>query len=307
MAIGGDSQRDTAIRRVLAPNPSPMTHAGTNTWIVGQGRVGIIDPGPAIPSHLTAILAALAPGETVSHIIVTHAHADHTGLAPALKAATGAPVLAFGPATAGRSPRMAAFGKAIGGGEGLDRVFAPDIALADGEVVAGEGWSLRALHTPGHTSGHLCLALGSRLFTGDHVMGWAPSLVSPPDGDMAAYMASLRRLAGGGWTRFLPGHGDTVDDTEGRIAALIAHRQGREARILQALSAGPLTLPALVATVYADTPPALHPAARRTALAHLIDLADRNLVTATPALSPDATFTLSPEARPAAADSATLP
>ena len=281
---------DVRIRRVLAPNPSAMTHTGTNTWIVGQGAVAVIDPGPAMPAHLAAILAALSPGETVSHIVVTHAHADHSGLAPALAAATGAPVLAYGPATAGRSPRMALIEGLIGGGEGLDHRFAPDIVLADGAVVDGGDWHLTALHTPGHIGGHLCLALGRQVFTGDHVMGWAPSLVSPPDGDMAAYMASLRHLATGPWTRLLPGHGDPVDDPAARIAALLSHRRGREAQILRALSGGPLTLPALVAVVYADTPVALHPAASRNALAHLIDLADRHLITATPTLSPAASF-----------------
>ena len=286
-----DNAERVTIRRVLAPNPSPMTHTGTNTWIVGQGRVAVIDPGPVLPAHLAAILAALAPGETVSHIFVTHAHADHSALAAALKAATGAPVFGFGPASAGRSARMALIEGGIGGGEGLDHGFVPDALLADGDGVEGSGWHLTALHTPGHIGGHLCLTLGTLAFTGDHVMGWAPSLVSPPDGDMAAYMASLRRLAGGAWTRFLPGHGDPVDDPATRLAALIAHRQGREAQILRVLSAGPLTLAALVAIVYADTARALHPAAMRNALAHLIDLADRHLVTATPALSPDATFT----------------
>ncbi len=290
-ATGDDA---VVIRRVLAPNPSPMTHTGTNTWIVGHGSVAVIDPGPALPAHLSAILASLAPGETVSHILVTHAHADHSGLAPALQAATGAPVLAYGAATAGRSARMALIEGPVGGGEGLDHGFAPDTLLADGDEVRGTGWHLTALHTPGHIGGHLCLALGQQLFTGDHVMGWAPSLVSPPDGDMAAYMAALQRLASRDWARFLPGHGDPVDTPAARLATLIAHRQGREAQILQALSTGPLTLPALVARVYADTAPALHPAAARNALAHLIDLADRTLVTATPALSPAATFAAVP-------------
>ena len=290
MPGGAQGDDGVVIRRVLAPNPSAMTHTGTNTWIVGQGAVAVIDPGPALAAHLVAIMAALAPGETVSHILVTHAHADHSALAPALRAATGAPVLAFGTATAGRSARMAAFAGMPGGGEGLDHGFAPDIPLADGDQVNGSGWYLTALHTPGHIGGHLCFALGEQLFSGDHVMGWAPSLVSPPDGDMAAYMASLRHLATGPWTRLLPGHGDPVDDPAARIAALLSHRRGREAQILQALSGGPLTLPALVAVVYAHTLPALHPAASRNALAHLIDLADRHLVTATPTLSPAATF-----------------
>ena len=262
---------DVRIRRVLAPNPSAMTHTGTNTWIVGQGAVAVIDPGPAMPAHLAAIFAALSPGETVSHIVVTHAHADHSGLAAALAAATGAPVLAYGPATAGRSPRMALIEGLIGGGEGLDHRFAPDIALADGDVVDGGAWQLTALHTPGHIGGHLCLALGRQLFTGDHVMGWAPSLVSPPDGDMAAYMASLQRIDAGAWTRFLPGHGEAVEHPAARLSALIAHRRARETQLLQALGAGPLTLSALVAVVYADTPVALHPAASRNALAHLIE------------------------------------
>ena len=280
----------TRVRCIQAPNPSAMTHSGTNTWIVGQGRVAVIDPGPGLDRHLQAILAALDPGETVAHILVTHAHADHSTLAPALRAATGAPVLAFGGATAGRSPRMATLDAGVGGGEGLDHAFAPDSLLADGDVVKGPDWQLTALHTPGHIGGHLCLALGTEVFTGDHVMGWAPSLVSPPDGDMAAYMASLGRLATGRWTRFLPGHGAVIEDPAARIAALIAHRRARETQVQKALAGGPLTLPALDARVYADIPAALHPAARRNALAHLIDLTDRSLVSAAPTLSADATF-----------------
>jgi len=276
-----------------------MTHTGTNTWIVGQGTVAVIDPGPALPAHLAAILAALSPHETVSHILVTHAHADHSALAPALSKAVSAPVLAFGPATSGRSARMAALaaGGLAGGGEGLDHGFAPDALLTDGQVVQGTGWALTVLHTPGHIGGHLCLALGAQLFTGDHVMGWAPSLVSPPDGDMAAYMASLHRMGAGNWGRFLPGHGDPVEDPATRLATLIAHRRGREAQILQTLSSGPLTLAALVSTVYADTAPTLHPAAMSNALAHLIDLTDRHLVMASPTLSPAATFVLTSPGR----------
>jgi hydroxyacylglutathione hydrolase len=283
---------ETQIRRVLAPNPSPMTATGTNTWIVGQGDVAVIDPGPDHAGHLAAILAALGPAERVTHIVVTHAHADHSALAPDLARATGAAVLGFGAAEAGRSPAMQALAASglAGGGEGVDTGFSPDARLADGDVVAGDTWQLRVLHTPGHFAGHLSLALDDTLFSGDHVMGWAPSLISPPDGDMGAYMASLARLQGHPWGRFLPGHGGTVEDPATRLADLVAHRRGREAAILAVLSGTALALPDIVARVYADTPAALHPAAARNALAHLADLAARDLVYGSPQVSPSAIF-----------------
>jgi glyoxylase-like metal-dependent hydrolase (beta-lactamase superfamily II) len=280
-ATDGKASAQAPVRLVRAPNPSPMTATGTNTWIVGRGQVAVIDPGPDHAPHLDAILAALAPDETVTHIIVTHAHLDHSALAPALARRTGAPLLAFGTVTEGRSPQMQALASAglSGGGEGLDAAFSPDIRLRDGDAVQGAGWRLDVLHTPGHLSGHLCLALGDTLFTGDHVMGWAPSLVSPPDGDMGAYMAALRRLADRPWGRMLPGHGEMIEDPAARLASLIAHRESREAAILGALGSGPADLTAIVTRVYADTPPALHPAAARNAFAHLADLAARGLVT----------------------------
>lgn len=285
---------EPGVRRVVAPNPSALTHRGTNTWILGQGRVAVIDPGPTGADHLKAILAALDRGETVSHILVTHAHADHSPLARDLSAATGAPVLGFGPALAGRSAVMMQLAQdgLAGGGEGLDDSFAPDVRLADGDVIAGDGWQVTAIHTPGHFAGHLSFAWGDRLFSGDLVMGWATSLVSPPDGDMGDYMASLARLAGMRWTRFYPGHGDPVADPAARLADLAAHRRMRETTILAALSDGPLTLGPLTERVYADTPPALHPAAARNAFAHLIHLATRGRVAAIPALSPNAVFAI---------------
>jgi hydroxyacylglutathione hydrolase len=282
------------LRRVLAQNPSPMTGPGTCTFIVGSGQVAVIDPGPALDSHLAAILAALDPGETVATILVTHAHLDHSALAPALARATGAPVLAYGGATSGRSPAMQRLveGGLSGGGEGLDMGFEPDQLVMDGDRLSGPDWSFQALHTPGHLGGHLCLAWRDVLFSGDHIMGWAPSLVSPPDGDMGAYMASLDRLSRQDWRLILPAHGDAVPDPAGRIAELLAHRRAREAQVLAALRSGPARLDEVTARVYHDLSSGLLPAARRNALAHLVDLAERKLIRAMPSPGHEALWSL---------------
>lgn len=289
---GAAEQIEPGLRRVIAPNPSPMTLHGTNSYILGEGRVAVIDPGPDNDAHLAALLAALAPGERVSHILVTHAHLDHSPLARALADATGAPVLAYGDAQAGRSAlmeRLAATGE-LAGGEGVDTHFSPDICVADGEEINGDGWSLRALHTPGHFGNHLSFQWNDAVFSGDHVMGWASSLVSPPDGDMRAYMASLDRLSSRDARRLYPGHGAMVADAGSRIAELTMHRRNRETAIRTALGDGPADAATLAARIYTDTPPALLLAAERNVFAHLLDLFERNLVTPLENLSPHSRF-----------------
>ena len=278
------------VRRLLAPNPSPMTHRGTNTYVLGTGPFAVIDPGPDMADHLEAILATTAGA--VSHILVTHPHLDHSALAPRLAAVVDAPVLAYGSATEGRSDamqRLAAAGLS-GGGEGLDRRFAPDIRLRTGDRVAGAGWSLETLHCPGHQAGHLCFAADDLLFSGDHLMGWASTLISPPDGDLAAFRRSCEALASRPWRKALPGHGEPVDAPAERLAWLLAHRADRERAILAALKQGAATLDAIVARVYADTPPSLRPAAARNVFAHLVDLVERGAVVGRPELSPSASF-----------------
>lgn len=260
--------------RLTAPNPSAMTFTGTNSYLLGDSRLVVIDPGPDDPRHLAALLQLIA-GRRVEAIVVTHAHRDHSALGPALARATGAPVLAFPPADPGDPDIAAAWG--AGGGDGIDRDFRPDGHLPDGACLPVEGGTLRALHTPGHLGDHLCLAREGQLFSGDHVMGWSTSVVAPPEGDMAAYVASLHRLAQEDWRIALPGHGAAITDPAGRIAALIAHRRARESRVRAALGPHPATLSEITRAAYPDTPTQMLPLAARNCLAHLIDLQARGL------------------------------
>ncbi|MBU2963051.1 MBL fold metallo-hydrolase [Citreicella sp. C3M06] len=279
------------LRRILAPNPSPMTFRGTNSYILGEDEVAVIDPGPDSAEHLDALLAAIG-GARVAAVLVTHAHLDHSPLARALAQATGAPVCAFGDALEGRSPimqRLAASGLA-GGGEGVDAAFAPDEVLADGATLSGDCWALEALHTPGHFGNHLCFAWDDTLFSGDLVMGWATSLVSPPDGDIAAFLSSLDKLTARDWSVLHPGHGAPVHTPSERIGFLANHRRAREGQILDALAHCGGNAASIAARIYTELSPALLPAATRNVFAHLVDLSLRQQVTFAGELSENAYF-----------------
>ena len=268
------------LRRIVAPNPSPMTYRGTNTYLLGQRDIAVIDPGPISDAHLSAILDAIRPGQRISHIIVTHSHKDHSPLAGSLSKAAGVPVLAFGDAFAGRSEIMKTLASEglASGGEGVDTEFRPDQTLSDGTELSTSEWHLVVRHTPGHLGNHICLEWGDACFTGDHVMGWASSLVSPPDGDLTDFMTSCRRLNQRQWEVFYPGHGDVVAAHNHRLEWLLNHRTSRERAILQELGESPLSIRALTNTIYQDTPSALLPAAERNVLAHLIDLYGKSKV-----------------------------
>jgi glyoxylase-like metal-dependent hydrolase (beta-lactamase superfamily II) len=290
--IGVPTTLEPGLRRIVASNPSPMTHRGTNTYILGSRDLAVIDPGPIDDAHLNAILSACAPGQQITHIVVTHSHLDHSPLARPLAQATGAPVLAFGDSEAGRSAVMTELARTglAGGGEGIDTGFIPDHTVADGTLIAGSDWQLEVIHTPGHLGNHICLGWGDSCLTADHVMGWASSLVSPPDGDLSDFMASCARLAARPWRVFYPGHGDAVTNPGARLDWLIRHRQGREAAILAALATGPATASHIAHLVYIDTPPALMPAATRNVLAHLIDLVGKSKVISIGPLHANAQF-----------------
>lgn len=272
----GEPIRLTAhITRVLAPNPGPFTFKGTGTYIVGSGRAAaVIDPGPDLPEHIAALQRALA-GRALTHILITHTHADHSPAAAPLKAWSGARTYGFGPHGGGHAGGLTLEA-------GSDRHFVPDAVLGDGDVVAGEGFTLDVLHTPGHTANHLCFALREEraLFTGDQVMGWSTTVINPPDGDMAAYMASLRRLLARDDAVLWPTHGGPVQAPKPFLAAYLEHRLAREAQILAALAKGIATIPAMVAELYADMDPRLHPAAARSVAAHLIQLTNAGQVEA---------------------------
>ena len=269
---GAMEQLSPLVRRVLARNPSPFTYTGTGTYIVGHGEVAVIDPGPADPAHLDAVARAIA-GERLTEILITHTHMDHSPGAAPLKAMLGGRIAGCAPlALADGGPRADA---------GFDAGYAPDRVLADGEGVAGPGWTLRAVATPGHTSNHLCFGLEQEkaLFSGDHVMGWSTSVVSPPDGDMAAYMQSLARLLDRDDAIYYPTHGPAVTEPKRLVKGMIAHRRQRERQVLDLLADGAGTIDAMVESMYAMVDRRLWPAAGRSVLAHLIDLEGRGIVT----------------------------
>ncbi len=264
-------QLEPLVMRVLAPNASAYTYTGTQTHIVGTNDVAIIDPGPADEAHHQALLAAVA-GRPVVAIVITHHHRDHSPGAARLKADTGAPIVGAAPfALEDDGPRSDA---------SFDHDYAPDRVLAEGETVSGTGWTLEAIATPGHTSNHLAFALRETqaLFSGDHVMGWATSVVSPPDGDMTAYMASLEKLMSREDRVYYPGHGEAIEKPQRLVRGLLGHRKQREGQILRLLRAGTAAIPAMVEKMYVGVDKRLYPAAERSVLAHLIDLDRRGLV-----------------------------
>ena len=264
------------IRRMVADNPGPYTYTGTCTYIVGRGQVAVIDPGPDDQAHIDSLLAAL-DGETISHILLTHTHRDHSPGAALLQAACGAPTYAHGP-----HPVFETGGPQLD--HGGDRSFRPDRLLADGERLEGPGWTLEALHTPGHLANHLCFALPAEqaLFTGDHVMGWSTSVVAPPEGNMGDYFTALERLLARGDKVYWPAHGGPIHNTKQYVRALIAHRMMRERAILARLEAGDRRITEMVAAIYQGLDPRLNFAAGLSVQGHLEHLIARGKVRRAP-------------------------
>jgi glyoxylase-like metal-dependent hydrolase (beta-lactamase superfamily II) len=264
------------VRRLLCNNPGPFTFKGTVSYIVGRDRVAIIDPGPLDEAHIEALLDAVR-NETVTHILVTHTHRDHSPAAARIKAATGAPTYGEGPHRAARELHLDEAPRLDAGG---DREFHPDFKLVDGDVVAGDGWSFEALATPGHTANHMAFALkGSEIiFSGDHVMAWSTPVVAPPDGAMGDYMASLEKLLRRPETTYFPGHGGAVRDAPRFVESYIRHRRGREHAILSRLADGSSDIPTLVQAIYVGLDPRLAKAAGLSVFAHLEDLVTRGLI-----------------------------
>jgi glyoxylase-like metal-dependent hydrolase (beta-lactamase superfamily II) len=287
---GETEQLEPLVRRVLAPNPSPYTFTGTQTWLVGAGReVAVIDPGPGGSGlsigdpadingegHVEAILRAVGDAK-VTAIICTHTHRDHSPAAAPLKAATGARIIGCAPLVLADDGPNAMLERAD---SAFDPDYAPDHVMRDGETVSGEGWTLQAVTTPGHTSNHICYALQETgaLFTGDHVMKWSTTVVSPPDGDMADYMASLQKLYDREDKVYYPAHGPAIYKTRQLVRGMIGHRRQRERQILKLLEKAPHEIPVMVAAMYKGLDPRLTGAAGRSVLAHLIDLQRQGIV-----------------------------
>lgn len=261
------------VRRIVARNPGPFTFHGTGTYVVGRGKVAVIDAGPDMREHVEALLAALG-GEEITHQLVTHTHLDHSPAARLLRERSGARTWGYGPHGEGRLQR----GETVEAG--ADLAFAPDVRVGHGDVIHGDGWTIECVHTPGHCSNHLCFALREEktLFTGDHVMGWSTSVIAPPDGDMADYMASLELLLTRDDAVYRPTHGAPIEAPAPFVRAFIEHRRARERQILDCLDRGLDTIAAMVPVMYANVAPVLHPAAARSVLAHLVDMVARGIV-----------------------------
>ncbi len=276
------------IRRVIAPNGGPFTFHGTGTYVVGRGKVAVVDPGPLLTSHIDALKHTLR-GETITHILITHTHRDHSPAAAPLKQEWSAPTHGFGPHGGGRIEAGAVVEA------GGDNAFVPDVVTTDGDVIEGAGWTVEAVHTPGHTSNHLCFHLKEEnaLFSGDHVMGWSTTIVSPPDGDMKDYIASLDKLIDRRDAIYWPTHGAPIRDPETFVPAIKSHRLGRESQILECLKDGLVTIDEMVPQMYAnDIPPEMYPAAARSILSQLVWLIQKEQVLAEGELSTETTFRL---------------
>lgn len=262
---GAVEQVSPLIRRVTAKNPSAFTFHGTGTYIVGHGKVAVIDPGPLMDAHVDALLKAVE-GEEVTHILITHTHNDHSPAAAPLKKKTGAPTYGFGPHGSGKESVE----------EGGDMAFVPDVTIRHGDRIQGDGWTFECVHTPGHTSNHMCFALleEKALFTGDHVMGWSTSIVSPPDGDMRAYMDSLDLLLQRADEIYWPTHGAPIRDPKPFVRAFVEHRLDRERQIMDQIDAGHSKIADMVPVMYAAVDPKLYPAAARSVLAHVVRMVE---------------------------------
>lgn len=286
---GRCDQLSALVRRVIAPNPGPFTFTGTGVFIIGTGEVAVIDPGPLDPDHEAALDAALA-GDHVKFVLVTHHHMDHSPLASRLADKHGAKVYAMSP------PDTAPEGGEVRMEAGDDAGFRPDLEVADGDVFRGPGWTLTALHTPGHTSNHVCYALKEEntLFSGDHVMGWSTSVVSPPDGSMGDYIAQLERIRAMNFDTIRPTHGPAITKTGPFLDAYIEHRRNRERQILSQLEAGQTRIKDMVAEMYADVDKRLHPAAAHSVLGHMIHLVEKGIVRCDGEAGLDSDYTLTP-------------
>ena len=271
-----------------------MTFWGTNTYLLGTNELAIIDPGPAIQSHFDAIMNSLNKNQSITHILITHSHIDHSPLAKQLSERTSAPILAFGESSAGKSAIMTNL-KNLDGGEGIDYDFKPDVTLSDNQILKNKDWCIKSLHTPGHMGNHLCFSWEgeSILFSGDLVMGWATSMVSPPDGDLTDFMNSIKSLQLRSPDKlFFPGHGAPIENPSLRLQELYEHRKKREGEILSALETGLATISEITESVYADLDKRLIIAAKRNVLAHLIDLTTRKICTVSKEITTNSRFTL---------------